>query len=101
MNWEYKNIEININEQGIFYFTINNKRYEENSLDKSKKIIDNILNEFYTFTKKDLDRLYNKLTSKEKCFIDDIITELNIHANSNYCELGLHNFEWDITDILF
>lgn len=96
MEWEYKDIKIAINESGKFCFTIEDINYQKNSLIETKETINKITEKFYTVTKDDLDKLFKKLTPREKYFIQDMIKELSNHLNHPYCELGLINFKWDI-----
>ena len=88
MEWEYKNVKIVIDESGKFCFTVGDINYQKNSLVKAKETINIVTEKFYTITKEDLNKLFKKLTPREKYFIQDMIKELNNHANNAYCELG-------------
>lgn len=89
MKWYYKNIEITIQENGKFYFSINNLSEAFDSLDLAKNRIDHLLKNYYTFNKKDIDILCKKLNRREKEFVLNMIDELKIHRSNAYCEIGL------------
>ena len=96
MEWEFKDVKIVIDESGKFCFTVGDINYQKNSLVEAKETINIVTEKFYTIAKEDLNKLFKKLTPREKYFIQDMIEELNNHANNAYCELGLINFKWNI-----
>ena len=98
MKWNYKNVEVTIDEDdGLFYFEIGGKEYSEESLNKAKEIIDEERIEYYNITKKDLDKLYAKLDSREKDFVRALMEELDRHDCNAYCQIGITDeFEFNI-----
>jgi hypothetical protein len=99
MKWIYKNIEIEINSEGRFFFNVRGKDFSTTSLDEAKEIISKALAFYYTFTQKDMDKLLSKLDSREKELVKSLYQELDNHKGNNYCELGIcqkeWNWEWD------
>jgi hypothetical protein len=90
MEWNYKNVVITVDSyDGKFYFSIRNVNYVEKSLEFAKSKIDEILKDYYTFSKKDIDNLCKKLNEREAEFVRALINELNIHRDNAYCEIGL------------
>lgn len=97
--WEYKGVVISITPDGDFAFSFLNTKYSWDSLNDCKKHIDNLTKESYRFTLDEIDRFYNKLSSKEKCLIKQMIKELHIHSDNAYCELGItDNFDFDLSE---
>ena len=97
--WEYKGVVIGITPDGKFTFSFLNTKHSWESLNKCKEHIDDLTKEFYTFTLAEIDRFYNKLTSKEKCLIKQMIKELHIHSDNAYCELSItDNFNFDLSE---
>ena len=98
MKWNYKNVEVTIDEDdGLFYFEIEGKKYNEESLSNAFKIISKERETYYSITKRDLDNLYKKLDSREKEFVRALIEELDRHDCSPYCEIGITDeFEFNI-----
>lgn len=95
MKWIYKNIEIEINSKGRFFFNMRGKDFFTISLNKAKEIIDEELSSYYTFTQKDMDKLLSKLDNREKELVKSLYQELDNHKDSNYCELGICQEEWN------
>lgn len=99
MEWVHKNIRISINTEGKFFFNMRGKDFFTTSLDEAKEIISEALASYYTFTQKDMDKLLSKLDSREKELVKSLYQELDNHKDSNYCELGIcqeeWNWEWD------
>mgnify|MGYP006878191783 CR=1 FL=1 len=50
MKWIYKNIEIEINSEGRFFFNVRGKDFSTTSLGEAKEIISEILASYYTFS---------------------------------------------------
>lgn len=99
-SWKYKGIVIMLNKEGNFSFAINNEKRIYSSLNGAKAEIDNVFKENYTFSKNDLENLFRKCSQKEKAFLNALIEELSFHYNNSYCELGLCNKEWDLSEII-
>lgn len=90
MNWIRKGIEITINENGMFEYSIDGKKYNSPSLSQAEEKIDEITKEYYNFTSTDLEHLLEKLNNREKEFVNAIIDELEAHYDSSYCQLGVN-----------
>ena len=52
-----------------------------------------------------MSKLLNKLNNKERTFVIQLISELGLHANANYCKAGISenfvfecDFEFDKID---
>lgn len=98
MEWNYKAITIYITHEGKFVFEFNGKNYECDTLRKAKKLIDEKTADFYKMSHSDVTKMLNKLNNKERTFVVQLITELGLHANSNYCDAGISEdfvFEYD------
>lgn len=91
MEWNYKNVIIKVESDGNFYFSTNNGNVINvaSSLELAKSKIDEILKDYYTFSKKDVDNLCKKLDKREAEFVRNLIEELGIHADNAYCEIGI------------
>lgn len=89
MKWEYKNIIITVQNDGKFYFLINEKINIENSLESAKSKIDKWLENYYTFNNEDINKLCKKLDKREAEFIRALIKELKLHDYNAYCEIGI------------
>ena len=89
MKWNYKNIIIEVQEDGRFYFTFNGKTKCWDSLSEAKNHIDSLTKEYYEFKKEDLDKLCKKLDKRESEFVRNLIKELNCHRDNAYCEIGI------------
>lgn len=98
MEWVYKNCVITVNDDGLFKFVINKAVKYADSLKEAHEKIDSVFAEQYHFSENDIKVLLSKLNNKEKGFVEDMLTELNSHLNSPYCELGLsdmqYTFDW-------
>ena len=98
MEWNYKNVIIRIENDGCFYFSINDNVTVTDTLNAAKKKIDKALKDYYTFNKSDLDKLYKKLDKRECELIESLINELDIHSSNPYCSIGISNeFLFSIT----
>jgi len=98
MEWNYKGITIYITREGNFNFTIFGKAYERDTLRKAKKLIDEKTADFYKMSHSDVTKMLNKLNYKERTFVIQLISELGLHANTNYCDAGISEdfvFEYD------
>lgn len=95
MEWEYKQIKISIGSDGIFIFKIGDIFYNELSLNDAKRVIDEKLKSYYLFTQKDMDKLMSKLDKRERDLVRSLYKEIECHANSAYCEMGIIDNEWD------
>lgn len=95
MKWIHKNIEISINSEGRFFFNVRGKDFSTTSLDEAKEIINETLSSYYTFTQKDMDKLLSKLDKREQELVKSLYHELDNHIDSNYCELGICQEEWN------
>lgn len=89
MEWKYKGITIYITREGNFNFMFNGKAYECDTLRKAKKLIDEKTAAFYKMSRSDMSKLLNKLNNKERTFVAQLISELGLHANTNYCDAGI------------
>lgn len=105
MEWEYKGITIDVTFEGKFSFKFDGKVYECNTLRKAKKLIDEKTAAFYKMSRSGMSKLLNKLNNKERTFVIQLISELGLHANANYCKAGISenfvfecDFEFDKID---
>lgn len=89
MNWNYKNVIIEIEEDGKFYFSINGKTEKVDSLEIAKSLINVSLKKYYTFSLEDIDKLCKKLDKRESEFVKSLIDELSRHSCNAYCEMGI------------
>ena len=89
MEWNYKNVIISIESDGKFYFSVNGKVNTENTFESAKYKIDELLKDYYTFNKKDIDKLCKKLDKREAEFVRALIEELKLHDFNAYCEIGI------------
>lgn len=95
MEWEYKQVKISIDSDGIFNFKIDNILYTEWSLNSAKRFIDEKLISYYLFTQKDMDKLMSKLDKREKELVRSLYQELKEHMGSAYCEQGISENDWE------
>ena len=97
MKWEYKNHTIEVNDNGFFAFKTADGLYRScDSLSKAKKLIDELMAEYYNMTQEQYKKLLDKLTDKEKDFVKSMVDELRIHEDNAYCELGLRYFDFTL-----
>lgn len=97
MEWEYKNTIIKIEGDGKFRFNLRSRNYTFDTLQKAKSCIDELLKEYYTFTKKDYYELIDSVPNKKyEHFITAIIKELYHHQDSDYCDLDISGLDFDI-----
>lgn len=97
--WTYKNIDIQVDDTGLFEYCFQNKYYREDTLEKAKRSIEENTRSYYKITEQDYKNLLAKLNNRERHFISSIIQELESHANSAYCEQGLNlDFEFNLKD---
>lgn len=89
MEWIYKNVNISIESDGKFYFSINGKVEVSNSLASANRKIDILLKDYYTFNEKDIDKLCRKLDKRESEFVRSLIDELKCHKSNAYCQIGI------------
>lgn len=89
MNWNYKNVIIEVENDGRFYFSINGKTEKADSLETAKSLINRLLKDYYTFSEKDIDKLCKKLDKRESEFVRSLMDELSRHSCNAYCEMGI------------
>ena len=89
MEWNYKNVIISIESDGKFYFSLNGKVIIEDTLEEAKRRIDELLEDYYNFNDKDIDKLCRKLDKREAEFVRALIEELKRHEFNAYCEIGI------------
>ena len=89
MEWSYKNVIISIESDGKFYFSLNGKVNIETTLEEAKRRIDELLEDYYNFNDKDIDKLCRKLDKREAEFVRALIEELKLHEFNAYCEIGI------------
>lgn len=89
MKWDYNNVIIEIKNDGRFYFSINGKVEETNSLEAAKNRIDSLRTSYYVFSKEDIDKLCKKLDKRESEFVRALIEELKLHKFNPLCEIGI------------
>lgn len=94
MKWIYKNIEIEINSEGRFFFNVRGKDFSTTSLDEAKEIISEILASYYTFTQKDMDKLLSKLDNREKELVKSLYQELENPINFDLFMKGEKREGW-------
>lgn len=95
MEWEYKQVKISIDSDGLFYFKIDGAFYKQKTLEDAKKSIDEFSKSYYNFTQKDMDKLMSKLDKRERDLVRSLYKEIECHANSPYCEMGIIDNEWN------
>lgn len=98
MEWGYKAITIYITHEGKFAFEFNGKNYDCDTLRQAKKLIDEKTADFYKMSQSDVTKMLNKLNNKERTFVIQVISELEQHAHSAYCSIGISDdfvFECD------
>ena len=80
-----------MNEDGLFTFKTADGLYHDcASLSEAKKLIDELMSEYYNMTQEQYKQLLDKLTDREKDFINSMVTELHCHEFNAYCELGVN-----------
>ena len=89
MEWNYKKIIITVESDGKFDFSLNGKVNIEDTLEEAKRRIDELLEDYYTFNDKDIDKLCGKLDKREAEFVRALIEELKLHEFNAYCEIGI------------
>lgn len=95
MEWEYKQVKISIDSDGLFYFKIGSILYTERTLNDAKIVIDEKLKSYYLFTQKDMDKLMSKLDKREQDLVRSLYQEIDQHYNSAYCEQGISEKDWE------
>lgn len=95
MEWEYKQVKISIDSDGIFYFKTGSILYTERTLDGAKMVIDEKLKPYYLFSQKDMDRLMSRLDKKEQESVRSLYQEIEGHVGSAYCEQGISEKDWE------
>jgi hypothetical protein len=99
MKWEYKNHTIEVNGNGIFTFNTADGSYHScDTLREAKKLIDKLMAEYYNMTQEQYKQLLDKLTDREKDFVNSMVDELHGHEYSAYCELGLSGFNFTLPE---
>ena len=97
MEWFYKGKNINVDEQGLFSYEHDGKRYNNDTLSGAKYWIDEQMKDYYNITKNDVKTLLNKLNDRERTFITTVLNELKNHEYNAYCELGVNmDFKYEI-----
>lgn len=94
MEWEYKNINISVNSEGFFVFSVNQENYLKSTLKEAKLEIDSLLQDYYNFTQEDMNKLMSKLNKREQDLIRSLYREINVHASNAYCSLGIVDDDW-------
>lgn len=89
MEWNYKGKIIKVDEQGLFSYEHDGKRYNNDTLSGAKRRIDELLEDYYTFNDKDIDKLCGKLDKREAEFVRALIEEIKLHEFNAYCEIGI------------
>lgn len=95
MEWEYKQVKISIDSDGLFYFKTNGAFYKQKTLEDAKKSIDEFSKSYYNFTQKDMDKLMSKLDKRERDLVRSLYQEIEGHMDSAYCEQGISENEWE------
>ena len=90
MEWKYKNIEIWVDEDGLFCYEVDDKLYKKNTLSDAKIDIEQKTRSYYNFSDKDISKMLEKLDKRESEFVTALMRELSNHEDSAYCELGVH-----------
>lgn len=94
MEWEYKDINISVNSEGFFVFSVNQENYLKPTLKEAKCKIDKLLQDYYNFTQEDMNKLMSKLDKREQEVVRSLYREINAHANNAYCSLGIVDDDW-------
>ncbi len=90
MEWTYKNIKIWVDTSGLFCYEVEDKFYQSNTLFGAKTDIEKKTASYYNFTHKDINNLLKKLDKREAEFVKALMSELENHKDSAYCELGVN-----------
>ena len=91
MKWEYKNHTIKVDKDGLFAFKTADGLYHScDTLCEAKKLIDELMSEYYNMTQEQYRQLLGKLTDREKDFVNSMVKELHCHEFNAYCELGVN-----------
>lgn len=97
MKWEYKKHTIEVNEDGFFTFkTADGTHCSRATLCEARQSIDIDMDLYYNMTQEQYKKLLNKLTDREKDFVESMVEELRIHEDNAYCELGLRYFDFTL-----
>lgn len=94
MEWNYKNIKITIDAEGMFYFNYLDIDYKYTSLQEAKNSIDSLSERYYTFTQKDMNILMRKLGTRERDLVRSLYQEIEKHRRNAYCEIGIAEDCW-------
>lgn len=76
MEWNYKNILISVDQEGQFCFYFNDQYYSYDTLRGAKARVDDIVSKYYTISRYDYKNMLNKLTKREREFLEDMMNEL-------------------------
>lgn len=95
MEWNYKNVIIEVDVNGKFLFSFNGKCYSESTLSFAKDRVDELTKNYYTFTEEDKKRMFKKLNDRERDLVSRMMDELKCHQDNPYCDLDIYD------DILF
>lgn len=97
MEWTYKNITIRVESDGNFYFSHKGESDCASTLAHAKEKINRLTAEYYFFTEKDLSKMFKKLDTREKDFVNNLMEELKRHEDNAYCSIGFSEdmpFDW-------
>ena len=85
MDWIYKNIRIEVQSDGRFYFTFNNKTYSSRSLEQANEQIDQLTAFYYKVDSQFVESILDKLNSREQDFVKQLFYETyNSSENAGY-----------------
>lgn len=79
-------------------FSFAKKKYTNDTLSEAKKEIDELTRDYYNFTNSDYNNMLNKLSKREREFVNTITKELGQHEGNAYCERDVEiefNFDFD------
>lgn len=97
MNWTYKNVCIEIQSDGRFYFTFDGKTEHYRSLDYAKQRIDDLTSFYYKIDDQFVKSLLKKLNSREQDFVKQLFYEIyNLSEYPGYSGGLSTNFLFDI-----
>ena len=90
MEWIHKNIKIWVDASGLFCYEVDDNLYQCSTFFDAKIDIEKKTRAYYNFTNKDISTLLKKLDKREAEFVKALMSELEDHKGSAYCEQGVN-----------
>lgn len=95
--FDYRGIDIVVNQEGMFFFKFDGFRYEKPSLKEAKAEIDKLANRYYTVNRNFCNNVCQKLEGKERQFVNDLIKAMaEMQEDDDNCIP--YDFEWIIKE---